>query len=186
MTGYTIDEFNALATFFKEAHDEYLSEYHLNGKRRRGYRRYVMYSNAPLGSIEERLAFILSYLKLNSIQEAQADLFDIEQKQCYEFVHGLGVILQRALEYSGNIPAGNNTELQEVLSVLHGAEERILLHDGTEREIPRPQDEEVQKEKYSGKKKRHTVKNAVIIGCSCMILFVSQTLQGSVHDKKIA
>ncbi|MDR1344097.1 MAG: hypothetical protein LBJ39_01970 [Tannerellaceae bacterium] len=30
------------------------------------------------------------------------------------------------------------------------------------------------------------VKNAVIIGCSCMILFVSQTLHGSVHDKKIA
>ncbi|MDR1344098.1 MAG: hypothetical protein LBJ39_01975 [Tannerellaceae bacterium] len=50
-------------------------------------------------------------------------------------------------EYSGNIPADNNTELQEVVSGLHGAEERILLHDVREREIPRPQDEEVQKEK---------------------------------------
>jgi hypothetical protein len=46
--------------------------------------------------------------------------------------------------------------------------------------------EEEQKEKYSGKKKKHTVKNAVIVSCCCMVLFVNQTFQGCVHDKKIA
>jgi hypothetical protein len=62
----------------------------------------------------------------------------------------------------------------------------VLLHDGTEREIPRPVDSDEQKEKYSGKKKRHTVKNAVIISASCLVLFASQTVCGKMHDKKIA
>jgi hypothetical protein len=185
MTGYTVAEFNTLLPLFKEAHDEYLSKYHLDGKRRKGYRCYVMYRNAPLPGIEERLAFILSYMKLNPIREAHADLFDIEQKQCYESVHGLSPILHTALEYGGSVPACNNAELQELLSE-RPPENGILLHDGTEREIPRPRDEEAQREKYSGKKKKHTVKNAVIIGCSCIILFVSQTLHGSIHDKKAA
>jgi hypothetical protein len=104
MTGYTLEEFNSLLPFFREAHEDYLSEYQLNGKRRTGYRRYVMYRNAPLPCIEERLTFILSYLKLNPIQEVQASLFGIEQKQCCEFIHGLGAILHRALEYISSMP----------------------------------------------------------------------------------
>jgi hypothetical protein len=37
----------------------------------------------------------------------------------------------------------------------HKNETDILFHDGTEREIPRPQDEEEQKENYIGKKKAY-------------------------------
>jgi hypothetical protein len=40
--------------------------------------------------------------------------------------------------------------------------------------------------KYSGKKKRHAVKNAVIISCCCMVLYVSPTFDGRVRSKKIA
>ncbi|WP_369862951.1 transposase family protein [Bacteroides stercorirosoris] len=63
--------------------------------------------------------------------------------------------------------------------------ESVLL-DGTEREIPRPIDSDQQKERYSGKKKRHTIKNAVVITMFCLILFVSQTICGKTHDKKMA
>ncbi|MDR1884142.1 MAG: transposase family protein [Prevotella sp.] len=66
--------------------------------------------------IEERLAFILSYLKLNPIQEAQADLFGIEQKQRYELVHALETILRRALELCDRVPTTGDRKLQEVLS----------------------------------------------------------------------
>lgn len=64
-----------------------------------------------------------------------------------------------------------------------GTIQPVLLHDGIEREIPRPVDADVQEEQYSGKKKRHTVKNAVVITASCLILFVSQTVCGKTHDK---
>jgi hypothetical protein len=41
-------KFNELLPYFKEADDEYLSEYHMNGKCRRGLRAYTMYVNSPL------------------------------------------------------------------------------------------------------------------------------------------
>jgi hypothetical protein len=185
MVGCSVEVFDKLLPYFEQAHDEYLSKYHLTGKRRSGYRRYVMYKNAPLPCVSERLAFILSYIKLNPLQEQHADLFGIEQKQCYEFVHGFRIILDKALELVGCMPAQTNKELQSRLSEFE-KDEKILFHDGTEREIPRPQDETQQKEKYSGKKKKHTLKNAVIISASCMVLFVSQAFCGNVHDKTIA
>jgi hypothetical protein len=186
MVGCSVSVFNQLLPYFGDAHEEYLSQYHMNGKRRKGYRRYVMYKNSPLPCMEERLAFILSYLKLNPLQEQHADLFGIEQKQCYELVHGLREVLHKALSYAGCTPAQTDRELQIKLSELEKSGEKVLLHDGTEREVPRPQDEDEQKAKYSGKKKKHTVKNAVITSALCTILFVSATFSGRVHDKTIA
>jgi len=186
MTGITVEVFNKLLPYFGEAHHEYLSRYHLTGKRRSGYRQYVMYKNTPLACIEERLAFILSYIKLNPLQEHHADLFDIEQKQCYELVHGLRIILHQALKSAGCMPAQTDKELQIRLSEFCAESDKVLLHDGTEREVPRPVDSAAQKEKYSGKKKKHTVKNALIISAACTILFVSPTFSGRIHDKTIA
>jgi hypothetical protein len=162
MTGYTIENFEALYPYFEEAHIEYLRTYRMTGKLRDGQRRYVMYSNTPLADIRERLAFILCYLKNNPTQEMQADLFGIEQHQCCEFVHGLRTILDMVLESTSVMSVSTNEELQDVLSA-NKDETNILFHDGTEREIPRPQDEDEQKENYSSKKKQHTVKNAVIV-----------------------
>ena len=186
MTGYDLSEFNDLLPYFEEAHNEYLSRYCIKGKPRSGQRAHVIYKNSPLPCVEERLAFILSYKKLNPIQEHHADLFSITQKQCNEYFHGLTEILKRALKLANVVPASTNVELQEILANEEIIEAKVLLHDGTEREIPRPVDDELQKEKYSGKKKKHTVKNAVIIAACCLILFVSRTYSGRIHDKTIA
>jgi hypothetical protein len=186
MTGYDLCEFNALLPDFEAAHDEYLSRYTLNGKPRSGQRSHVLYANSPLPCHAERLAFILSYLKLNPLQEQHADTFSMTQKQCHEFIHGLNQILQRALQLAEVVPASSNEGLQEALSTGDLCRQNLLLHDGTEREVPRPVDDELQKDRYSGKKKKHTVKNAVIIAACCLIVYVSRTFSGSVHDKKIA
>lgn len=61
-----------------------------------------------------------------------------------------------------------------------------FCHDGTERRIPRPKDADEQKSCYSGKKKYHTVKNILLINAALLILFLSDTYEGSVHDKRIA
>jgi len=186
MTGMDIDSFNKLLSLFEEAHDSYLLDYKMNGSPRNGLRRYVMYGNAPLPCIAERLAFILSYNKLNPIQEAHADMFSITRHQCHEFVHGLNEILRRSLVACQCMPASTDRELQQLLCQMEEVEDKVLIHDGTEREIPRPVDDEAQKDNYSGKKKRHTVKNAVIINAVCLILFVSQTFAGRIHDKTLA
>jgi hypothetical protein len=59
MTGYTEEKFNDLHPYIKEAHEEYLSEYHMSGKRCKGLRAYTLYANTPLPCMEEGLAFIL-------------------------------------------------------------------------------------------------------------------------------
>jgi hypothetical protein len=188
MTGYTPELFKALVPYFREAHDTYLSKYQLNGKRRSGGRKFVLYANSPLPSIEERLAFILSYLKLNPIQELHADLFGIEQKQCNEFIHGLRPILDEALKLAAAMPASNNKELQGKLQQLLDEQpgQPTVLHDAMERQMPRPQDEDQIKECYSGKRKTHTLKNALIVTLLGVVLFVSATVGGSMHDKKLA
>ena len=186
MTGYDLSEFEALLPYFEEAHYQYLRHHTMDGKLQRGQRLPVIYANSPLPCMEERLAFILSYWKLNPLQEQHADSFSMTQKQCYVFVHGLSEILKRALKIAQVVPAQNDKSLQSVLSKMTTEEELILLHDGTEREIPRPKDDDLQKDCYSGKKKKHTVKNAVIIAACCMILYVSATFYGKAHDKRIA
>jgi DDE superfamily endonuclease len=56
----------------------------------------------------------------------------------------------------------------------------------TERRIVRPQDPVEQKECYSGKKKDHTVKNILLVNALLLILFLSETAGGRLHDKRLA
>ena len=68
------------------------------------------------------------------------------------------------------------------------ADDAVMLYfdDGTERPIQRPKDPEVQETFYSGKKKRHTVKNNVLVNAHGEIALLTATCEGKKHDKKIA
>src|SRR5215510_11695507 len=61
-----------------------------------------------------------------------------------------------------------------------------FAHDGTERRIVRPQASPAQTDCYSGKKKDHTLKNVLLVNALLVILFLSDTRGGRVHDKRIA
>jgi hypothetical protein len=183
MTGYSIEQFSGLLPYFDKAHQQYFSRHDLRGKKKKELRKFVIYSNSPLPTVEDRLAFILSFKKLNPIQEQQADCFNMTQKQCNEFIHSLTMVLEEALTDTCVMPAVTASQLAAHLDT---AGDMMLLHDGTEREIPRPVDEEKQQENYSGKKKKHTLKNAVIVTATCFIVFVGATLSGAIHDKKLA
>ena len=81
------------------------------------------------------------------------------------------------------MPFSTEKELAKQLTI---EGEIVLMNDGTKREIPRPVDAEKQKENYSGKKKKHTLKNGIITTAICYILFVSTTVNGATQDKRIA
>lgn len=60
-----------------------------------------------------------------------------------------------------------------------------LIIDGTERPRRRPKDPELRRKHYSGKKKRHTLKNTLIVEPQRKkILILTPTVPGSVNDKK--
>ena len=183
MTGYNFTCFDALLPFFKSAHDAYFEKHELNGKRRKGGRRFVIYQNSPLPSHEDRLAFILFIQKHNPVQELAADHFGMDQGQCNDYIHALLPIVEQAVKDLECMPSRTDAELRKSLEKL---DDRDLIHDGTEREVPRPQDHDEQQDKYSGKKKRHTVKNAVICTMLGFVVFLSPTVAGRIHDKTLA
>ena len=187
LTGLSTGQFSELLPYFEQAHNGYFTKYDMNGKFRDSRRSFTIYGNSPLPTVEDRLFFILVYLKNNPLQEYHAACFDMDQKHCNTFIHVLNHILEECLHDAGVMPADTQKEFSELLKDLpHDEEPPVLLHDGTEREIPRPVDDDQQKENYSGKKKKHTLKNGVVITACCLVLFVSGSVCGKMHDKKIA
>src|SRR5712691_3280289 len=67
LTSLTVDEFGALVPPFETAFVGSMAEWTLQGRRRQA-RRYTTYKNCPLPTPEDRLLFILVYLKQNTIQ----------------------------------------------------------------------------------------------------------------------
>ena len=62
-----------------------------------------------------------------------------------------------------------------------------LSIDGTERRLQRPVNTDKQKEKYSGKKKTHTDKNILLVNENTRrVVYLSATVEGKKHDKKLA
>lgn len=140
LTGLDHIQFSHLYPYFEASHDDYLSEYELTGKRRSNRRSFCIYSNSPLPNVTERLFFILVYLKNNPLQEYHAACFGMDQKHCNTFIHSLTHIPRLSLHTMGLVPAQTDKELSARLSEFsqNGSIHPILLHDGTEREIPRP------------------------------------------------
>jgi len=180
MTGYTLEEFQALLPHFRVQFERYMTTHKLDGKPR-GKRAYSSYRNSPLPTIEDKLLFVLVYLKQGTTQEMHATLFGMHQPDANVWIHLLHRILNQTLALLGELPARD----AEVLN-LEEEQWRIFFHDGTERPVPRPTDKDVQKMYYSGKKKQHTVKNILLTDPLCRISFLSRTCEGKKHDKRVA
>ena len=99
--------------------------------------------------MEDRLLFILFYLKTYPLQEVIAHLFGLSQPQANATIHQLSAVLGKALDAKGHQPARLTGAMLERL----GKElPQDLGIDGTERRINRPADDLGQRLHYSGKK----------------------------------
>ena len=98
-----------------------------------------------------------------------------------QWSHRLHDSLNQALAQLGASPARKAADLD-----LDDDELKLYFQDGTERPIQRPKDPEVQEDFYSGKKKRHTVKNNVLVNAKGAIVLLATPCEGKKHDKKIA
>ncbi len=176
MTSYTLPEFEALLPSFEEALLK--TKKTLEGKERK--RKYTHYSTSPLPSSADQLFFILVYQKQYPLQCMQGTLFGLSQSKANIWIHFLSPILKSALATQGEVPARSMEELKMEENP------QVFLHDGTERPIQRPKEEEKQKEFYSGKKKGHTVKNNVLADQDCKVIYLTDTVSGKKHDKKLA
>jgi hypothetical protein len=183
LTGLSLPAFLDLLPAFHlaAAHIEHQAEQHRKQPRKRqkgGGRKPVLLSDA------DRLLFILFYFKVYSLQAVQAFFFGMSQAQACEWIHRLTPVLNQALGFEKQLPARKAADVTQVLRLCPGLE---FIIDGTERPIQRPKDKKRQREYYSGKKKRHTVKN-VTIGDrrTRKIKALSRTRPGKTSDKRTA
>jgi hypothetical protein len=64
--------------------------------------------------------------------------------------------------------------------------EQVILLDATERAVPRATDAARQQHEYSGKKGCHANKNLLVASERGQVLYLSPTVEGSLHDKALA
>lgn len=183
LTGLTPEAFAQLIPAFQQVYEQALDEADARREsprqRRRGGGR-----KPVLQTVEDKLLFILFYFRLYPTQEVLGFLFGLGQPQANFWVHRLTPILNAALGYEMQLPARNPATLEEVLAACPALE---FVIDGTERPRQRPKDPQRQQEFYSGRKKRHTVKNIVVTDReSGRILGLGQTQPGRMHDKAAA
>jgi hypothetical protein len=183
LTGLSLEGFRKLLPAFNEA--ERLEQERRDQQRSVPRKRQPGAGRRPrLRTSADRLLFILVYFKLYPLQDVQAFLFGMSQAQAWEWIHRLTPLLNHALGAEQQLPAREPAPLTRVLRKCPGLE---FIIDGTERPIQRPKDKQRQREFYSGKKKRHTVKNVVVVERRTRrIRMLSRTTQGKRSDKRIA
>src|SRR5713101_7100809 len=114
LTSLTVDEFGALVPPFETAFVGSMAEWTLQGRRRQA-RRYTTYKNCPLPTPEDRLLFILVYLKQNTIQLLHGRLFGMRQSKATQWIHVLLPVLRNTLRTLGDAPCRSVEALRQHL-----------------------------------------------------------------------
>ena len=116
LTSLTVEEFDQLVPAFEEAFEQRMNEWCLDGKKRSG-RGYRTYANCPLPTPEDRLLFILVYVKTNVLQVVQGELFGMPQNKANQWIHTLLPVLQTTLRRLGDAPARSMEHLAQRLGL---------------------------------------------------------------------
>src|SRR5215813_5829000 len=202
LTSLTLDEFQQLVPPFEAAFHAHLAAWRLDGKPRTA-RQFTVYKNCPLPTPEDRLFFILTYRKTYALQVVQGRLFGMGQSKANQWIHVLLPVLLTALRTLGDAPARSLTALAQRLGVAEADAATVVVPLEEEptpvAPIPAaapaspllpmtaPSDaSSAPRTLRNGKKRDHTVKNVLLVNALLLILFLSDTHGGRVHDLRIA
>src|SRR2546426_3033631 len=116
LTSLTLDEFQQLVPPFEAAFQAHMAAWRLDGKPRTA-RRFSVDNNCPLPTPEDRLLFILAYVKTYSLQVVQGRLFGMGQSKANQWIHVLLPVLLATLRTLGDAPARSLTALAQRLGV---------------------------------------------------------------------
>src|SRR5262247_1814511 len=115
-TSLTLDEFQQLVPPFETAFHTRMAAWRMDGKPRTA-RRFSVYKNCPLPTPEDRLLFILVYLKTYALQVVHGRLFGMVQGKANQWIHVLLPALLAALRTLGDAPARSLSALAQRLGI---------------------------------------------------------------------
>src|SRR5437868_10425045 len=148
LTGLTLPEFQLLLPAFARCYERlYLPDQTLAGRPRQrfagGGRKGVLH--AP----EQKLLFLLVYLKTYPLQAVLGELFALSQPRVNYWIHRLLPILHDALGEAGVLPERDPRRFART-QVAAGEDPRLMI-GGTERRRQRPKSRGTEAVHYSGK-----------------------------------
>ena len=141
-------------------------------------------------SVADRLLMTLMYLRLYVTQSLLGYMFnlddsnvnrEINQRMLKVLKEVLPTPMQEQL-LTVQTHAKKSKRISTLSELLEAYPEfKEVLLDATEQEVPKPKDKLKRKNRYSGKKKRHTLKTQVTVSHH-LVLHLSNHVPGSVHD----
>jgi hypothetical protein len=124
-TSLTLDEFQQLVPPFEVAFHARMAVWRMDGKPRTA-RRFTVYKTCPLPTPEDRLFFLLTYLKTSALQVVQGRLFGMVQGKANQWIHVLLPALLAALRTLGDAPTRSLTALAQRLGVAEVAAASVV------------------------------------------------------------
>src|SRR5215470_16433800 len=116
LTSVTLEEFQQLVPPFETAYHARMAAWRMDGKPRTA-RPFRVYKNCPLPTPEDRLFFILTYIKTYALQVVHGRLFGMVQGKANQWIHVLLPALLGALRVLGDAPTRSLTALAQRLGV---------------------------------------------------------------------
>jgi hypothetical protein len=126
LTSLTLDEFQQLVPPFEAAFQAHMAAWRLDGQPRTA-RQLSVYKNCPLPTPEDRLFFLLTYLKTYALQVVQGRLFGMGQSKANQWIHVLLPVLLAALRTLGDAPARSLTNLAQRLGVTEADAATVVM-----------------------------------------------------------
>ena len=115
-TSLTLEEFHILLPPFEAAFQAHMAAWRFDGTPRTA-RRFTVYTNCPLPTPEDRLFFLLTYLKTYALQVVHGRLFGLPQYKANQWIHVLLPVLLTALRTLGDAPTRSLAALAQRLGV---------------------------------------------------------------------
>jgi hypothetical protein len=130
-TSLTLEEFQILIPPFEVAFQAHMAAWRFDGTPRTA-RRFTVYKNCPLPTPEDRLLFLLTYLKTYALQVLHGRLFGMVQGKANQWIHVLLPVLLAALRSLGDAPTRSLAALAQ----------RLGVSEATAAAVVTPQEEE--------------------------------------------
>jgi len=182
-TGLTVKEFDNI--YNKEITRKYakheikrLSKLNSNRERKLGAGRHFK------RDVKNRFLMLLVYYRLYITYTLTGFLFDLDQSNVCRDIQKIESLIRKCLPIPQKI-FNKTKRLQTPEEVEEYFPGFMAFTDCTEQQIPRPEDKKRRKAYYSGKKKRCTVKNQLVVNNKGYIVHKLGHKKGQKHDYKI-
>ena len=184
MTGVTVEQFEKIAVMIRPLWDEAERARLSRPDRQRAIGAGAKYH---LPTLNDKLLVLFMYYRTYITMEFLGFLFDIHKSNISRVIEKLEKLMKKTATLLGDKPKRDRSQRKRINNLedfmKKYPEMKGMIVDATEQETQRPQ--RGQKAYYSGKKKRHTMKNQIIINEKGEIIDTTDSHPGAKHDKKV-